>query len=121
MATQAELVTVLQTEFERLKHYLVALPQDAWTKPSACALWEIRDVVVHLITGIEAYTHRITRARHGDTAPPDGVTAPSNFETPSQEERRQREIRLAQGVIARRGHLGNELHITYALRKCMHG
>jgi len=65
--------------------------------------------VVHLITGIEAYSQRITRARQGDTSPPEGVTAPSNFETLSQEERRQREIRLAQGVIARRGHLGNDL------------
>jgi hypothetical protein len=69
MATQAESVTVVQTEFERLKQYLATLPQDAWTKPSVCALWEIRDVVVHLITGIEAYTQRITRARQGNTSP----------------------------------------------------
>jgi uncharacterized protein (TIGR03083 family) len=109
MSTQAACVTVLQAEFERLKQYLVALPADAWTKPSACALWEVRDVVVHLITGIEAYTQRITRARQGDTSPPEGVTAPRNFQTLSQEERRQREIRLAQGVIARRGHLGNDM------------
>jgi uncharacterized damage-inducible protein DinB len=72
MATQAELVTVIQTESERLKQYLTALPADAWMKPSACALWEIRDVVAHLITGIEAYTHHITRARQGDTSPPKG-------------------------------------------------
>ena len=121
MATQTELVTVLQTECERLQQYLTALPEDAWTKPSACALWEVRDVVAHLIRAANGYTNCITRGLRGDTSTPDGVTAPSNFETPSQEERRQREIRLAQGVIARRGHLGNELHITYALRKCMHG
>src|SRR5437016_2467260 len=48
MATQAELVTVVQTESERLQQYLAALPQDAWTTPSACALWEIRDVVAHM-------------------------------------------------------------------------
>jgi len=49
MSTQAECVKVVQTESERLKQYLAALPQDAWTKPSACALWEVRDVVTHLI------------------------------------------------------------------------
>jgi len=38
MSTQAELVKVIQTESERLKQYLTALPPDAWTKPSACAL-----------------------------------------------------------------------------------
>ena len=38
MATQAELVTVVQTESERLQQYLAALSADAWTKPSACAL-----------------------------------------------------------------------------------
>ena len=40
MATQAECVKVIQTEAERLRQYLAALPADAWTKPSACALWE---------------------------------------------------------------------------------
>jgi len=49
MSTQAELVNVVQTESERLKQFLAALPQDAWTKPSACARWEVRDVVAHLI------------------------------------------------------------------------
>ena len=49
MSTQAELVTIIQTEVERLQQYLAALPQDAWTKPSACPLWDVRDVVVHLL------------------------------------------------------------------------
>jgi hypothetical protein len=56
MSTQAECVTVLQTEFERLKQYLVALPADAWTTRSACALWEVRDVVAHLIFEANYYT-----------------------------------------------------------------
>src|SRR5438552_3838471 len=56
MSTQAELVTVLQTESERLQQYLTALPQDTWTQPSACALWEVRDVVAHLIFLANSYT-----------------------------------------------------------------
>ena len=31
MPTEAERVTVVQAEFERLKQYLAALPEDAWT------------------------------------------------------------------------------------------
>jgi len=57
MSTQAECVTVLQTEFERLKQYLAALPADGWTKPSACALWEVRDVVAHLSLTMSHYTN----------------------------------------------------------------
>ena len=69
MSTQAELVTVIQTESERLQQYLAALPQDAWTKPSACPLWDVRDVVAHLIRVPNNYTVRITRGLQGDTLP----------------------------------------------------
>ena len=72
MSTQVECVKVIQTESARLQQYLTALPQDAWTTPSACALWEVRDVVAHLTTGIEGFTLRITRGLQGDTSPPDG-------------------------------------------------
>jgi len=108
MSTQAECVTVLQTEFERLKQYLAALPADGWTKPSACALWEVRDVVAHL-TVANAYTRFITRALQDDTSPPEGFPAPHLFKTLSQEERRQWAMRLAQGPIANRERLGNDL------------
>src|SRR5215813_8099784 len=110
MSTQAECATVLQTEFERLKHYLVALPADAWTQPSACALWEVRDVVAHLSAIAQAYTDRITRGLQGDTSPsPAGFPAPRLFTTLSGEERRQRATAFAQGSIALRARLGYPL------------
>jgi uncharacterized protein (TIGR03083 family) len=107
MATQAELVIVLQSEFERLKQYLVALPADAWTKPSACALWEVRDVVAHLIGVADFYTDCITRGLRGDTSTPAGRPEPSSFLT--QEERQQRATAGAQRTIALRESLGQEL------------
>jgi len=61
MSTQAELVKVVQTETERQQQYLAALLQDAWTKPSACPLWDVRDVVIHLIRVPDNYVVRITR------------------------------------------------------------
>jgi len=109
MSTQAECVTVLQTESERLQQYLAALPQDAWTKPSACALWEVRDVVAHLITAVNLYTDCITRGLRGDTSTPEGRPEPSSLNTASQAERQQRATAAAQRTIANRERLSNAL------------
>jgi uncharacterized protein (TIGR03083 family) len=110
MATQAELVTIMQTEVERLQQYLTTLPADAWTKPSACALWKIHDVVAHLSAIANGYPDRITRGLRGDTSPfPASFPAPHIFTTLSGEERRQRATVFAQGTIALRARLGNDL------------
>ena len=109
MATQAACVTVLQTESERLKQYLTALPADAWTKPSACALWGVRDIVAHLIFAANFYTDWITRGLRGDTSTPEGFPAPHLFKTLSGEERQQWATAFAQGPIALRERLGNDL------------
>src|SRR5262249_36645270 len=109
MATQAELVTVLQTEFERLKQYLATLPTDAWTKPSACALWEVRDVVAHLIFEANSYTDWITRGLRGETSTLARRPEPGSFHTVSQEARQQIATAAAQRMIAFRERLGQEL------------
>jgi len=109
MATQAACVTVLQTEFERLKQYLATLPADAWTKPSACALWEVRDVVAHLIFEANYYTDWITRGLQEDTSTPEGRPEPGSFHTVSQEARQQIATAAAQRMIAFRERLGQEL------------
>jgi Mycothiol maleylpyruvate isomerase N-terminal domain len=109
MATEAERVKVVQTESERLKQYLAVLPEDAWTKPSACALWEVRDVVAHLSSVPHGYTGHITRGLQGDTSPPEGRPAPHIFKTHSQEERQQYVAALGQRPIALRERLGNDL------------
>ena len=87
MATQAERVTVVQTESERLKQYLAALPADAWTTPSACALWAVRDVVAHLIMAAHVYTDSITRGLRDDPSPPAGRPEWHPFTTASPAER----------------------------------
>src|SRR5499433_2565976 len=100
VSTQAECVKCVQTESERLKQYLTALPEDAWTKPSACALWDVRDVVAHLIFAANYYTDCITRGLRGDTSTPAGRPEPSSLLT--QEERQQRATAGAQRTIALR-------------------
>jgi len=110
MATHAALIQVVQAESARLREYLTALPADAWRKPSACALWDIRDVVAHLSAIAHAYTDRITRGLRGETSPsPAGFPAPHLFQTLSGEERRQRAMAPAQGTIALRERLGDDL------------
>jgi len=110
MSTQAECVKVIQTETERLKQYLAALPQDAWSKPSVCALWEIRDVVAHVSGVPTAYTGAITRGLEGDITPRAGSPDQSSvFHTHSQEERQQYRMELAQRILANRDHRGNDL------------
>lgn len=68
-------IMLVHAESERLTHYLETLSPDAWHHPSACAGWEVGDVVAHLTRGAEAYIEWITRGLHGDTAPPPGIPA----------------------------------------------
>ena len=109
MSSQQEWVTVVQTESERLKQFLAALPGNAWTTPSACALWEIRDVVAHLIMAAHLYTDSITRGLRDDTSPPAGRPERHSFTTASPVERQQRATAAAQRTIALRESLGHEL------------
>jgi uncharacterized protein (TIGR03083 family) len=48
METLADRVALVQAELARLTQDLHALPADAWRQPSACAQWQIQDVVAHL-------------------------------------------------------------------------
>jgi uncharacterized protein (TIGR03083 family) len=61
MDTPAHLVTVFHAEAERLAQYLDMLPPDAWTQPSACEGWAVRDVVGHLTWAVEFYADTIAR------------------------------------------------------------
>jgi uncharacterized protein (TIGR03083 family) len=109
MSTQAETVTIVQSEAERLRQYLVALPAEAWTTPSACTLWEVRDVVAHLIGAANAYIGWITRGLQGETAPSPGFPEPGTFNTASPAERQQMGRAAAQRTIALRKRLGSDL------------
>jgi len=68
----ADRVHVLQTESERIKQYLHALPPQALHKPSACTEWQVQDVVAHLIGVAETYASSVSRGLQGDTAPLPG-------------------------------------------------
>ena len=100
MSTQAERVKVVQTEFERLKQYLATMPEEAWSKPSACVDWEVRDVVAHLIGAVNLYRDSITRGLQGDTSTPEGRPEPHTFILASPEERQKMATVKAQRIIS---------------------
>jgi nitrogen-specific signal transduction histidine kinase len=49
MSTLESYVPLIQAEAERLAQFLDTLSTDDLQRPSACELWEIHDVVAHLI------------------------------------------------------------------------
>src|SRR4029450_6248730 len=72
MDTFADRVRVLQSESERIKQYLHALPPEALSKPSACTQWQVQDVIAHLIGVAETYASSVSRGLQGDTGPLPG-------------------------------------------------
>src|SRR2546425_4260956 len=83
MDTLEDLVQLIHAESERLTHSLHTLSPESWHRPSACALWEIHDVVGHLTWLAEFSVGIISRGVHGDASVPaarrpgDAPTTPS--------------------------------------------
>ena len=100
-------VTLVRTEAERLQDYLGTLSPAAWYRASACAGWEVSDVVAHLTRGAEAYVEWITRGLHGDTAPPPRSPAADTENTAARSAHR------AQRAIAIRISLSDQLFPTF--------
>ena len=68
----ADRLKVLQSESERIKQYLHALPPATLRQPSACAQWQVQDVIAHLVGVAETYASSVTRGLQGDTGPLPG-------------------------------------------------
>ena len=58
-------VRLLQTESQRFQQFLRGLPDEAWSKQSACDLWQVHDVVAHLIGNAEFYAGTVERGLRG--------------------------------------------------------
>ena len=99
-----------QAAAEQLTQYLHTLSADAWHHPSACAAWEVCDVVGHLTLGAEFYASTVARGVQGDTAPPAGAPLPG------VREREAGSAFGAQRAIAYRERLGDQLLATFTGR-----
>ena len=96
-------VKIAIAESERLKQYLSSLPPEAWSKPSACDRWEVRDVVAHLAWVAESYTERIHESLQRDSSTPESQPAPGPVEAASFAEGN------AQRAISRRERVGDQV------------
>src|SRR5688572_17426876 len=47
---------LMDREAARLDAFFASLPAEAWSRPSACAAWDVRAMLGHL-AGSEAYNH----------------------------------------------------------------
>ena len=75
MPTPAEMQTrtdLARLEAEQLAAYLGSLSPEGWGHPTACDLWQVGDLVGHLVWIGEFYVTFITRALAGDVTPPPG-------------------------------------------------
>ena len=107
MTTFAGRLDVLTTESARLEQYFRNLAPEAWAGPSACAQWQVQDVVAHLIGVAEFDAGTVVRGLQGETAPPAG-RAPAGASTGASAAEG-----IAQRSIAARKSLGDQLLTTF--------
>jgi len=70
-----QLVDLINSETGRFKELVSALPPDALEKQSPCELWNVGEVIAHLIWFAEKYGGMMERGVQGDQSPPDGFPA----------------------------------------------
>lgn len=107
MDEMTQRVSIIQKLSEQLKEFLATLPNEAWMRPSACELWEVRDVVAHLTGGAERQIESMTRGRRGDAAPPPNFVSMDVATLSASNARRD---------IALRERLGDDLLCTFTAR-----
>lgn len=103
MESAADCLKLIQAESTRLKTYLHALPREAWSRPSACAEWQVQDMVAHLVLSARAYTATISRGLQGDASPPEGRPPAGAHNAASAAEG------ISQRTIALREQLGDQV------------
>ena len=69
---QEDRIQLALQESVRLKDYINTLPAERWDCPTACALWNVRDLIAHLILGAWYQMKMISRGLAGDCSRPEG-------------------------------------------------
>jgi uncharacterized protein (TIGR03083 family) len=103
MSSWEERTKLLQSESQSFQKYLGGLPDDAWSKQSACDLWRVEDVVAHLVGNAEFYAATVERGLKGEFEPPEGRPAAGTGH-PSKGA-----AGTAEGAVANREKLGGGL------------
>ncbi len=76
MSSVRDIIQTIRALSNEMAAFLYTLPDDVWrdadTYASACAEWNMADVVAHLISGGNTFAMSIERALNGNVAPPMG-------------------------------------------------
>ena len=113
MASQEQRIEKLKSESRRIQQYLSVLSAEDLAGPSACDAWEVRDVVAHLIGGVDLFAANISRGVQGDSTPPAG------FPPAGVSSLMARLEAGAQRAISLRESMGDRILTTFAAR-CEH-
>ena len=100
-------VQILQQESERLQQYIKTLAPEAWSQPTQCGQWQVRDVVSHLAGGAAVYTMLVSRGLKGDSSTPEGFAPAGVGDAASGSDF------IAERAIANREKLGDQLLSTF--------
>ena len=73
--TSKALVDLIKTESELLKEYVSALTPEELGRPSPCELWDVGEVIAHLMWFAETYGGMMKRGLRGDLSPAEGFPA----------------------------------------------
>jgi uncharacterized protein (TIGR03083 family) len=110
MISYEDRVKLLQSESERFNQYLGALPDDAWSRQSACDQWQVRDVVAHMVGVAEYYVGTVSRGVQGDSSAPEGEP-PAGMGSAAASA-----VNIHQRTISARERLGDQLMATFEER-----
>ena len=71
MLSFEERAQLYKSESQSFQEYLKNLPDEYWSKQSACDEWLVGDVVAHLIGNSEFYAGTVARGLQGESSPPE--------------------------------------------------
>ena len=103
-------VELIQSETERVKQYINALPPEALEHPSPCEMWNVGEVIAHLDWFAETYGGMMERGLRGDLSPTEGFPAPGILSTTEVQKL------YGQAAIDRRQSLGPNLLAAFNQR-----
>ena len=96
-------VELIRSETERVKEFVNSLPPEALERPSPCEMWNVGEVIAHLVWYAETYGGMMERGLRGDLSPTEGFPAPGTLSRPEIDEL------YGPAAIARRRSLGHNL------------
>ena len=97
-----ETIEVAKREYARLESRLRGLSTEDLSRASACAEWELRDVVAHLVFVVQFQKNMTTRGLKGESDAPEGARRAAADDVPT-------DVRIARGAIRLREKLGDGL------------